>query len=618
MPIFSVLSAEAEENLLAVLHRADIGVESICGGRGACGKCRIRILEGETTPPTSAEEKALSPEELARGIRLACQANPCGDLRIYVPATSLVREPRLQLDSALDITEVSPPVEVREVEVRIPEVPGDHGSDLTRLIQALAADGRERPPMDSDIMALRDLSPRIRYGRGKARAVVREGELLGTLTSGEKALGLAVDLGSTKVALYVHDLVTGETVADRGFLNPQVALGEDVVTRIQHALEDGDKRLELMRLVVEGINENLEEMLASSGASPSDVFEAMVVGNTAMHHLFLGLSVEQLARSPYLPATDLPLGVKARDLGLKLNPAAVVYLPPPIAGYVGSDHLAAVAATRLHRRTGPCLLLDIGTNTEVALKAGGRILSCSCASGPAFEGMGLSQGMRAEKGAVERVFLNPATGELEISVIGDGPPLGICGSGILSALAALLELGVLEESGRMREEFPGLWRRGEEPAYYLVPPGGDNGEGVAVTQADVREIQKAKGAIRAGVDALLLETGTDYGDLEEVILAGAFGSYLDPAVAVSLSLLPPVSLDRVVQVGNAAGAGARAMLLSLRFRREAEELAGRIEYLELSAHPTLAQLFAASMYLSEDAVRKAQVRLRLRKPSRGG
>jgi uncharacterized 2Fe-2S/4Fe-4S cluster protein (DUF4445 family) len=418
-----------------------------------------------------------------------------------------------------------------------------------------------------------------------------------------------VDLGSTKVALFLYDLADGCLLTSRGFLNPQVPYGEDIVTRIQYAVAKDASRLGA--LVAGGINDSLTGMCEEVGRSREDIFEMVLVGNTAMHHLFLELPVQQLGKSPYLPATDLPLEVKARDLGLELNAAAVVYLPPPIAGYVGSDHLAAVAAARLWERPEPCLLLDIGTNTEVALQAGGRIRSCSCASGPAFEGGGLSQGMRAGEGAIEGVAFDPASGDPELSVIGDASPLGICGSGILSALAGMIETGAVDSSGRISPGASRVAERGGELVYYLALPDEAGSTGVVITQNDIREIQKAKGAIRAGVDALLTEAGINHADLKEILLAGAFGTYIDPAAALYISLLPPVSPERVNQVGNAAGAGARSMLLSIRARSEAEEVAGRLEYLELSAYPALSTLFAADMYLSEDAVLEAKRRFKL-------
>ncbi|MBN2027421.1 MAG: DUF4445 domain-containing protein [Actinobacteria bacterium] len=597
-----------EDDLLTALHDAGIDVESVCGGMGSCGKCRIHILEGKASDPTPQEGDLLSREQLAHGERFACQVYPQGDLSIYIPASSLTSQQKLQLDSQLEVSDTAPAVYSRDLEVEIPTTPGDPGSDLFRVEDALrtAAPGVEVRRVD--LLGLRDIPKLLRENGGKVAALLRGEELLGLAPAGETPLGLAVDLGSTKVALFLYDLSQGIMLASRGFLNPQIAHGEDIVTRIQYAIEGNAPRL--MQVVVEGINAALSEMLAETGHTRRAVCEMVLVGNTAMHHLFLGLPVEQLGKSPYLPATDLPLEVKARELGLELNPAAVVYMPPPIAGYVGSDHLAALAAARLWDNPGPCLLLDIGTNTEVALKVGDTIRSCSCASGPAFEGGGLSQGMRAGEGAIEGVSID-AGGKLELAVIGNAPPEGICGSGILGAMAALVAAEIVDASGRILEGVSGVERRDGELVFYLSPPGSDGSSGVAVTQNDIREIQKAKGAIRAGIDALLAEAGLGHDELREIILAGAFGTYIDPAAALSISLLPPVTLDRIKQVGNAAGAGARSMLLSTAMRSESEEAAGRIEYLELSSYPTLSTLFAADMYLSEKAVLEAKQRFKL-------
>ncbi len=607
-PMDTAVACGGGEDLLTALHNAGIEVESICGGMGICGKCKVRILEGKASEPTLEEEDHLTDEQLDAGWRLACQVYPESDLSIQIPDSSLTHGQRLQLDCELEVEEFAPAVACYDLDVDVPTSPGDSGSDLFRLEEKLSAAVPGAEGMKPDLAGLRDLPMVLREEKGKIRVVTRGDELLGTISRQRSPLGLAVDLGSTKIALFLYDLSDGKLLASHGFLNPQVPYGEDIITRIHHAME-GDA-LRLQDVVVQGINDGLSGMLEGAGRGRSDIYEMVLVGNTAMHHLFLALPVEQLGKSPYLPATDLPQEVKARDLGLELNPAAVVYLPPPIAGYVGSDHLAAVAVARLWERKGPCLLLDIGTNTEVALQVDGRIRSCSCASGPAFEGGGLSQGMRAGDGAIEGVVIHPETGEVALKVIGDAVPAGICGSGILAALSAMFAAGIVDSGGRMREEERGVERRGGELIFYLSPPDGA-GDGVAVTQNDVREIQKAKGAIRSGIDALLQEAGIGYTDINEIVLAGAFGTYIDPAAALSISLLPPVPLESVNQVGNAAGAGARSMLLSMRLRGEAEELAGSIGYLELSAFPYLNLLFASNMYLSEEAIEEAKRRLKM-------
>jgi uncharacterized 2Fe-2S/4Fe-4S cluster protein (DUF4445 family) len=463
----------------------------------------------------------------------------------------------------------------------------------------------------ADLRCLRGLPPLLRREKGSIRAFIRGDELLAATSREHPALGLAVDLGSTKVALFLYDLSRRELLRSHGFLNPQISFGEDIVSRIQYAIEGKENAAHLMQLVVDNINSNLTNLFDIHGYSSSDIYEMVLVGNTAMHHLFLDLPVEQLGRSPYLPATDLPLEVKGRDLGLEMNPAAVAYLPPPIAGFVGSDHLAAITAVRLWERPGPCLLLDIGTNTEVALQVEGRIYCCSCASGPAFEGGCISQGMRAGDGAIEQVSINPQSGEPEVWVIGETPPSGICGSGILGAVSAMKEAGVIDGSGRMQEDHRLVLRRHGDLVFYLVAPGDGDEEGVAVTQADVREVQKANGAIRTGVDVLLSEAGVGPGDVQEVLMAGAFGSYIDPASVLSIALLPPIALGRINQVGNAAGAGARGMLLSNRLRRQAVELSRHLNYVELATYPNLSRLFAANMFLSEEEIEATKKRFKL-------
>ncbi|MDY6795376.1 MAG: ASKHA domain-containing protein [Actinomycetota bacterium] len=599
------------DNLLAAMKEAGVGVENLCGGLGKCGNCRIHVLEGETAPPTAMEKDHISERSLDEGLRLACQAKPLSDLVVYLPASSLTRDQRLQLTSELEVDDFSPAVEHVDLVLDVPYTPDDLGSDLLRALRALERTRPEEHGYRADIHFLRSLPTVMRREKGRIRTFLRDGEILAAAAPKSPTLGLAVDLGSTKVALFIYDLERGALLESLGFLNPQISFGEDIITRIQYAMEGEDKADKLMQLVVEDISLNLSYFLDASEYTTGDIFEIVLVGNTAMHHLFLGLPVKQLGRSPYLPATDLPLEIKAGELGLELNPAAVLYMPPPIAGFVGSDHLAAVLSTRLAEREGPCLLLDIGTNSEVALQVDGSIWCCSCASGPAFEGGGISRGMRAGEGAIEQVSIDPTTGEPQVLIIGDSNPTGICGSGILAAIASLKEAGIVDGSGRMSEDHSLVCRHDGGLCYYLVPPTNGEVEGVAVTQADVREVQKANGAIRTGVDVLMREAGISQEDVREVLLAGAFGSYIDPAAAVSIALLPPIPLSRIHQVGNAAGAGARGMLLSTRVREQAEELADHMRYVELATYPDLNLLFAASMYLSEEEVQDCRRRFKV-------
>lgn len=388
------------------------------------------------------------------------------------------------------------------------------------------------------------------------------------------AYGLAVDVGTTKLAAYLVDLESGATTARAGAMNPQIAYGEDVVSRIAYSARPGGAQ-RLQGAIIETLNQLLAGMRAEAGVAADAVREAVLVGNTAMHHLVAGLAVEQLGRAPYAPVTTRSLLIPAAQLGLQLGPDAPVYLPPVIAGYVGADHLAMLLATGMDRPAAGdsrrIVALDIGTNTEISLRANGRITCCSCASGPAFEGAHIREGMRAAPGAIERAAWKG--GRILWQTIDAAPPVGICGSGILDVVAALLDGGLLKASGQLLDG----------GSYPLVPADETGlGRDLLVTRRDVHEVQLAKAAIRAGTEVLLQHAGLSAHDVDEFIVAGAFGTYLDLRSAVRVGMFPPLPLEKIRQVGNAAGVGARQMLVSQAQRRKGEELAQRLAYVELA------------------------------------
>jgi uncharacterized 2Fe-2S/4Fe-4S cluster protein (DUF4445 family) len=403
------------------------------------------------------------------------------------------------------------------------------------------------------------------------------------------AHGLAVDIGTTKLAAYLVDLGSGATAARTGAMNPQVAYGEDVISRIAYAGREKEGARTLQSVLVETLNRMLAEMRAEAGVSAEQVQDAVLVGNTAMHHLFAGLPVEQLGRAPYTPATTQPLTIPAAELGLQLAAGANVYLPPVIAGYVGADHVAMLLSTEVWKSPRTVIALDIGTNTEISLVAGGKVTCCSCASGPAFEGAHIHEGMRAAPGAVERARWSE--GHILWQTIDNQPPVGICGSGILDVVAALLDGGLVKPTGALHAG-PG--------SEYVLAPAAVSGTGrdLVVTRKDIHEIQLAKSAIRAGVEVLLENAGLAYADIDEFIVAGAFGTYLDLTSAVHVGMFPPLPLERFQQVGNAAGVGAKRMLISTAQRSEAEGLARRLGYVELTGDTSFTPLFMK--YLSFD------------------
>jgi uncharacterized 2Fe-2S/4Fe-4S cluster protein (DUF4445 family) len=530
---------------------------------------------------------------LAAGYRLACQVEVLSDLRVHVPPTSLTTPQRIQVEGRELAVPLQPAVRSYKVELP-PRAPQDLRPEVTRLRDALAGEyGLERLRIDSRLLPRIPL--RLQEWDGVANAVVRDGELIDLLSEGRAPLGLAVDLGTTKIAAHLVDLTTGETLEARGVMNPQIAYGEDVIARIAHAMEGEEQVEELRRAAVGAVNDLAGELCTLVGRPRQEIAETVVVGNTAMHHLFLGLPVRQLGLAPYLAAVFDPLDFKAREVGLEIAPGGYVHLLPNIAGFVGADHVAVLLSTGIYRAEGTVVGLDIGTNTEVVLRTGGRLFACSTASGPAFEGAHIRHGMRAAPGAIERLRITDT--HVEYQTINDAPPVGLCGSGILDAVAQLLEAGVLDERGSMGEH-PRVRRGKDGPEFVLVAQGeGGDGREVVITRADVGEIQLAKGAMRAGINVLLDEAGLSAEEIDKIVIAGAFGTYVDVGSAVTVGMVPPLPLSRFVQVGNAAAIGAKLALISTEQRALAEEIARRVEYIELTNDRRFVGQFTEAMFL---------------------
>jgi uncharacterized 2Fe-2S/4Fe-4S cluster protein (DUF4445 family) len=463
----------------------------------------------------------------------------------------------------------------------------DLRSDATRLKAALSDRGYPQAHLGLPVLA--DLSERLRAQNWQATLALRGSEVVSVLPVGSSLFGLAVDVGTTKLAAYLVDLASGETASKTGAMNPQIAYGEDVVSRIAYANEHVDGRVLLQRRLVDTLNEMLADLRDQAKVGRDQVVEAVVVGNTVMHHLFAGLPVQPLGAAPYVPAVSEPLEFLAGQVGLELAPGAYVYLPPNIAGYVGADHVAMLLATEaaqvFTRQLGRTVVaLDIGTNTEISLFHQGRVYSCSCASGPAFEGAHIRDGMRAAPGAIERVRI--AGEQVQIYTIEGAPPVGICGSGILDTIAELLSAGLLDGRGVLNGDHPRLRRNDARPIFVLASAETTgHGREVLVARSDVNEIQLAKGAIRTGVEILLAEAGIRDEDIQDFIVAGAFGTYLDLGSAIQIGMFPDIPRQRYQQVGNAAGSGARQMLVSASQRLLAAEIVRQVNYVELTTHP---------------------------------
>ena len=582
------------ESLLACARRLGVGINSICGGKGICHSCKAQIVAGTVSKPTRNEREAFSSQELKEGWRLACQTYPTSDVKLMMPAESMTTPQRIQVEGLETKVPPEPPVRAYTVRLSAPSLEAP-GADADRLLQALNQRHKLRCAK-IDIGALRTVSAHLRSWKWKGEAAVRNGEVIAIVPSKSRQLGLAIDLGTTKVAGYLVDLSDGRTLASKGIMNPQISYGEDIISRMTAAVHSPADAAALQQLAVDAVNELCTDLCGETGAKPEEILEAVVVGNTAMHHLVLLLPVKQLARSPFVPAISEALGVKARELGLDIAPGAYVHLLPNIAGFVGADHVSMLLATDAWQAEETTVALDIGTNTEVSLVYKGQIVSTSCASGPAFEGGHITYGMRATAGAIERIHMDGD--KIHYQTIDGALPVGICGSGILDALAQLCVAKVIDEGGRIAGSGRRVRIYKGQREFILVSKEERKGKSpITITQRDVRELQLAKAAIRTGIQLLLEASGCAEDDIRQVIIAGAFGTYIDISSAVAVGMLPPLPLNRFRQVGNAAGTGAKLALISLRSRARAEAIASRINYIELASTPGFQPTFMQASYL---------------------
>jgi uncharacterized 2Fe-2S/4Fe-4S cluster protein (DUF4445 family) len=583
-----------DESLLACARRPSVGINSICGGKGTCHACRVQVLSGTVSKPTPNEREAFNSQELKEGWRLACQTYPASDCKIAVPAESMTTPQRVQVEGLEVKVSPEPSVRAYRLQLAAPSLKTPQ-ADADCLLKALNQQYKLRCTK-IDIGALRTISDQLRSWKWKGQAVVRNCEVIAIIPPKSRRLGLAIDLGTTKVAGYLVDLSDGRTLAAKGIMNPQISYGEDIISRITTVVHSPDNAASLQKLAVDAINELSSDLCAEAGAKPEEILETVVVGNTAMHHLFLRLPVKQLALSPFVPAISRTLEVRAGELGLNIAPGAYVHLLPNIAGFVGADHVAMLLATDAWQAKETTVALDIGTNTEVSLIHSGRIAATSCASGPAFEGGHIKYGMRAATGAIERLRIDGD--KIQYQTIDGASPVGICGSGILDTLAQLYAAKIIDEGGRIIDNRPRVRAYKGQREFILVSREERKGKpAITITQHDVRELQLAKAAIRTGIQILLETSGCAEDDIKQVIIAGAFGTYIDISSAVAVGMLPALPLNRFRQVGNAAGMGAKLALISLKSRAKAQAVASRVNYVELASAPKFEQVFVQANYL---------------------
>ncbi|MEV5409517.1 ASKHA domain-containing protein [Thermopolyspora sp. NPDC052614] len=559
-----------------------IAIDSTCGGHGTCRKCRVRIVDGEV-PVSRLDPRAFDPDRLRQGWRLACLAQATGDLTVEVPPLST--RPKAATVGVGRQVILRPAVQKRYVELDEPSL-ADQTPDVERLLAAL--DDLEVTP---DLHAYQRAGRVLREADFKVTAVVVDEALIdvepGDTTA--RRYGIAYDLGTTTVVATLLDLSTGTPAAVRSMLNLQQPYGADVISRISAGMLDPSALDRLREAARDTLDQLTQEVCKQGEVAPEEVYEIALAGNATMVHIALGIDPEPLGVAPFIMAARSFPALLAADLGLRVHPRARAVVLPALGAYVGGDIVAGALATGMDRDRRVRLFIDVGTNCEIVLGNADRLLATAAPAGPAFEGAQIRCGMRAAPGAIETVRLDPATGRVELGVIGDVEPVGLCGSGLVDAVAELCRTGLLDASGRLlspeaaAKVSPALAERlatvGDERVFVLAEAGGET---VYLSQRDVRELQFAKGAISTGWRLLLEEYGVTEADIQQVLLAGSFGSYLSPASAVRIGLVPRLALPRIVSAGNVAGEGAKLALLSVQERAGALALLEEVRYVELS------------------------------------
>lgn len=612
-------------SLLQAARSLGVDIDSVCGGRGICGRCQVLVAEGEfskhgvtssvdnLSPVSAVEQEYCATQPMEPGRRLSCSAQVLGDLVIDVPSSSQVHKQVVRKAAeALDI-ELDPLVRLHYVEVQEPDM-HDPSGDLRRLEDALDFEW-QLTDLSCDVLVLQQLQTALRAGHWKVTVAVHAGKQIIAVWPGfkEHVYGLAVDVGSTTIAAHLCNLASGEVVASAGVMNPQIRFGEDLMSRVSYVMMNPGGEVEMTAAVRAALNELAVDVAAQAGISPKDILEATFVGNPIMHHLLLGINPVELGGAPFALATDRAITLWAVEIDFAIHRNARIYVLPCIAGHVGADTAGVILAERPDLSDKITLLVDVGTNAEIVLGNNQRLLACSSPTGPAFEGAQISCGQRAAPGAIERVRIDPSTLEPRFKVIGsdlwsDDPGFdaavaamgvtGVCGSGIIEALAEMYLSGVIRHDGVINGDLsarnPRIQPDGRTFSYELyratvdAPP-------LKIMQNDVRAIQLGKAALYAGVRLLMERMGVQ--TVDRIRLAGAFGSHIDVKYAMVLGMIPDCALSEVSSAGNAAGTGARIALLDQRARGDIEALVRRVEKIETAVEPRFQEFFVEAMAL---------------------
>jgi uncharacterized 2Fe-2S/4Fe-4S cluster protein (DUF4445 family) len=611
LPYDKSVEIDAETTILKGSIMAGVHINAPCGGKGTCGKCLIRVKEGDYETQFTPQ---LTEENRNKGYILACQTRAKGDLVVEVPIESQIRpgekiavgakkEELYRLFHEL-AGEVRPRTQKICLRLSPPDLQ-DSISDLERLKRELSRMGFSTDHFHCGLPLLRKLGKILRDEDWDVTVTVYQSgtaiEVLDIQQKGlcDKRYGVAVDIGTTTVVVYLVNLINGEIVDVASSYNAQTRCGDDVITRIVYATEM-DGLDELQRLVVDNINHLLLGMTKKHGIDPELIDKMVVTGNTTMTHLFYGVNPEWIRLEPYIPTASLFPVTRAKSVGIGIHEQAPVYSFPNVASYVGGDITAGILTSRIHTKEETSLFIDVGTNGEIVLGNKDWLMTCACSAGPCFEGSGIKFGMRAMEGAIEKVDIDPVTLNAECRVIGNVKPIGICGSGMIDALAEMYLTGVIDQKGKFREGLnnPRI-RHGESGMEYVLAWRVESGidREITLTEVDIDNLIRAKGAIYAGFTTLLGEVGMTFDDIDKLYIAGGFGRYIDVERAITIGLLPDMPLSKFEYLGNTAVTGAYLVLLSDRLREEAEDIARKMTYLDLSVCRPFMDEFMSAMFL---------------------
>ncbi len=601
------ITPPADANLLDAARLAGIEMDATCGGRGRCRSCRVKVMAGEIPPPTLQDTLQLGHDEVHERFRLACQTRVIADCTVMAMPpkaesgyqilsgdVDVSADSRLTLDSG---------VAKHLITAKTPQSEHHQTSDMDEILACLPVGTDRRLPLE----VLRKVPMALRKEKGRLTVTTFNAEIVdievGDTTA--HAYGIAFDIGTTSIVGTLMDLASGEQLAAVGGLNPQAQYGGDLMSRIAYAQFDEGKLTTLRAKILGGINDFIKEACAKANVSADHLYKIVVVGNTCMHHIFLGVDVTYVGLAPYAPAVRDLLVYPARDLPLKAAPNARVCLLPIVAGFVGADTMACVLATRIYESEEIRALVDIGTNGEVVMGSRGKLYACSAPAGPALEGAQIRHGMRGALGAIEKVEIGE---DVTCAVIGNAPAVGICGSGLIDACAKMLAANVIDSNGLLRREgaeplVPALQRRivrGEGGRQFVLVWKEDAGRDhdISITQADIRQLQLAKSAIYSGILMLRDVMGIGNDQIVELMLCGGFGNYISIESSVKIRLLPGLPTERITYMGNAAAIGAQMALLSETERMRSFELAQSIEHVALAARPEFQDIFVDGMNFS--------------------